>query len=156
MSKVVYTGDAAIAIWAMLMESAQTAKRHPDSYLAATSVHERPLIVCLCGSTRFYKEFTEINYKETMNGRIVLSVGFYPHAQAEMHGEEVGITTHQKFALDQLHKRKIDLADEVFVINVGGYVGKSTHEEIEYALVRRKPIRWLEPDKIPDWFLQDR
>ena len=64
-----------------------------------------------------------------MAGKIVLSVGFYPHAQDEMHGEDVGVTPEQKAALDILHLRKIDLADEVLVLNVGGYIGESTRRE---------------------------
>lgn len=106
----------------------------------------RPRIVCLCGSTRFYTAFQEANYLETMAGRIVLSVGFYPHAQAEAHGEERGCTPEQKIALDELHKRKIDLADEVLVLNVSGYVGRSTWSEIDYARQHGKPVRWLEPE----------
>jgi hypothetical protein len=105
----------------------------------------RPLIVCLCGSTRFYQAFQEANYRETMAGRIVLSVGFYPHASEQAHGQQRGCTDAEKVALDQLHKRKIDLADEVYVLNVGGYVGDSTRSEIEYAKAGGKPIRWLEP-----------
>ena len=59
----------------------------------------RPTIVCLCGSTRFYEAFQRANFEETMAGKIVLSVGFYPHAQDEMHGEDVGVTPEQKAAL---------------------------------------------------------
>jgi hypothetical protein len=105
-----------------------------------------PKIVCLCGSTRFYEEFQRANFRETMLGNIVLSVGFYPHAESSKaaHGEDVGITSEQKISLDELHKRKIDLADEVLVLNVGGYVGDSTRSEIAYALANNKPVRWLE------------
>jgi len=106
-----------------------------------------PRVVCLCGSTRFYKQFMEHNYLETMAGNIVLSVGFYPHAIDEMHGEGVGITPEQKEALDQLHLRKIDLADEVLILNVGGYIGQSTARELAYALEHGKYIRFLEPEK---------
>lgn len=74
-----------------------------------------------------------------------MSVGFYPHATAEHgHGEGVGHDSQQKIMLDELHKRKIDLADEVFVINVGGYIGESTASEIKYAKQLGKPIRYLE------------
>jgi hypothetical protein len=104
-----------------------------------------PRIVCLCGSTRFYEEFQQWNFALTMQGHIVLSVGFYPHAQDEVHGEDKGVTAEQKVALDELHKRKIDLADEVFVINVGGYIGDSTRSEIEYAMVHDKNVTYLEP-----------
>lgn len=106
----------------------------------------KPRIVCLCGSTRFYEAFQQANYSETMAGRIVLSVGFYPHSSAiHGHGEGVGHNSVEKVALDELHKRKIDLADEVFVLNVGGYIGESTRSEIEYALAHDKPVRYLEP-----------
>ena len=104
----------------------------------------RPRIVCLCGSTRFYEFFQRANYELTMAGKIVLSVGFYPHAQKEMHSEQCGCTPEQKIALDELHKRKIDLADEVYVLNVDGYIGESTRSEIEYAEKLGKPIRYAE------------
>ena len=104
----------------------------------------RPKIVCLCGSTRFYQAFQRANYEETMAGRIVLSVGFYWHASKEAHGEAWGCTPEQKIALDVLHKQKIDMADEILVLNVGGYVGDSTRSEMEHAIARGKPVRWLE------------
>lgn len=104
----------------------------------------RPTITCLCGSTRFYEAFQRANYEETMAGRIVLSVGFYPHRAAQAHGETVGCTPEQKEALDRLHLQKIDLADEILVLNVGGYIGESTRREILHARRSGKPIRWLE------------
>lgn len=110
----------------------------------------RPTITVLCGSTRFYDEFQQANYDLTMAGHIVLSVDFYPHAKAEHgHGEGVGHDSTEKVALDELHKRKIDLADEVLVLNVAtdehpnGYIGESTRSEIEYAEKVGKPIRYL-------------
>lgn len=78
---------------------------------------ERPRIVCLCGSTRFYEAFQRANYEETMAGRIVLSVGHYPNAPDDAHCEKLGCTPEEKAKLDELHKRKIDLADEVLVLN---------------------------------------
>lgn len=107
---------------------------------------QRPRIVCLCGSTRFFPRFMEANYRETMAGRVVLSVGFYPHASEEAHGEAVGITSEQKEKLDQLHLRKIDLADEILVLNQDGYVGESTAREVLYATSTGKDVRWLEPE----------
>lgn len=106
--------------------------------------HFNPEIVCLCGSTRFYDEFQQANYDLTMKGLIVLSVGFYPHAK-HGHGEGVGHDSAEKLALDNLHKRKIDLADWVYVLNVGGYIGESTRSEIEYAEKIDRPVRYLEP-----------
>jgi hypothetical protein len=107
--------------------------------------YKRPKIVCLCGSTRFYEEFQRQNYLETMAGNIVLSVGHYPNAPADFFGHFGGCTPEQKIALDELHKRKIDLADEVFILNVNGYIGDSTESERQYALWANKKVRYLEP-----------
>lgn len=105
-----------------------------------------PKIVCLCGSTRFYQEFQEANFKETMAGNIVLSVGFYPHAQKEAHhSEDVGVTKQEKVDLDELHKRKIDLCDEIYIINKDKYIGDSTLSELAYARTLNKTVRYLEP-----------
>ena len=124
-----------------------------DCYCKTHTCRERrntmanPTIVCLCGSTRFHKQFVRANYEETMAGKIVLSVGFYPHGD---HGESLGCTSEQKKMLDVLHLRKIDLADEVLVLNVDGYIGESTKNEIFHAWVHNKRIRWAEPDKAID------
>lgn len=105
---------------------------------------ERPMVVCLCGSTRFYPAFQQANFVETMKGNIVLSVGFYPHSSTQAHGQEIGITPEQKEDLDLLHLRKIDLADEVLILNVDGYIGPSTARELVYARAMGKKIRFLE------------
>jgi hypothetical protein len=103
-----------------------------------------PPIVCLCGSTRFYDQFQQANYERTMAGEIVLSVGFYPHAKAEHgHGEGVGHDSDEKIALDELHKRKVDLADYVLVVSdESGYFGDSTASEIRYAAGHGKPVQF--------------
>jgi hypothetical protein len=106
-----------------------------------------PEIVCLCGSTRFYKEFQEANYRETMAGNIVLSVGFYPHSSEQAHGESIGITPEQKKGLDRLHFRKIELADRVLILNVDGYIGQSTANELAYARKLGKRVEFLEPER---------
>ena len=105
---------------------------------------DRPQIVCLCGSSRFYDEYQQANYDRTMAGEIVLSIGFYPHAKAEHgHGEGVGHDSTEKVALDELHKRKIDLADYVLVVSdETGYFGTSTLGEIIYANDRGKPVKF--------------
>ena len=102
-----------------------------------------PKIVCLCGSTRFSDAFKEANLKETIAGNIVLSIGCDTKSDKELMvlGE---LTKEAKERLDQLHKRKIDLADEILVLNVGGYIGDSTRSEIEYAQKMNKSIRLLE------------
>ena len=106
-----------------------------------------PEIACLCGSTRYYDQFQQAYYDLTMRGEIVLSVGFYPHAKAEHgHGEGVGHDSAEKTALDELHKRKIDLADYVLVVSdETGYFGESTKGEIRYAVDRGKPVRFTQP-----------
>lgn len=103
---------------------------------------KRPTVVCLCGSTRFLDQFREAEKLETLAGRIVLSIGVAvrdndPFWEGK---DQVKI----KEELDWLHKRKIDMADQILVINVGGYYGSSTRSEIEYALATGKPIRWWE------------
>lgn len=108
------------------------------------AIENGPEVVCLCGGTRFYDEFQRANYRLTMAGKIVLTVGFYPH-NAQVHGEGVGATSDEKVALDELHKRKIDLAHRVFVLNVDGYIGDSTRGEIAYAERHGVPVEYLEP-----------
>lgn len=101
---------------------------------------EKPTIICLCGSTRFIIEFDEINRKFTLQGKIVLSVGVFGHSES---GGQGALTDDTKSGLDELHLRKIDLADEVFVLNVGGYIGDSTRNEIAYARKIGKPVAYL-------------
>ena len=104
-------------------------------------------VITLCGSTRFRRAFEEANKRLTLAGNIVISVGLYGHAgDAEVwEGMDEDTLTQTKVMLDDMHKRKIDMADEIFVINVGGYVGESTRSEIAYAEATGKPVRYLEP-----------
>lgn len=102
---------------------------------------KRPKIVCLCGSTHFKSHFEHWNRKLTHEGVIVLTVGSFPHVDGMMEVLEVaGI----KKRLDELHLRKIDLADEVLILNVNGYIGHSTQNELNYARKKKKKIRFLE------------
>ena len=103
-------------------------------------------VVTLCGSTRFKDEFMEVQKKLTLEGYIVISVGVFGHSGDEEVWENMdeGTLTKTKEMLDDMHKRKIDMADEIFVINVGGYVGSSTKSEIEYARKTGKAVRYLE------------
>ena len=96
-------------------------------------------IVTLCGSTRFKDAFLEAQKRLTLAGNIVISVGLFGHA-----GDEEVWTEGVKEMLDDMHKRKIDMADEIFVLNVGGYIGSSTRSEIEYARATGKVVRYLE------------
>ena len=107
---------------------------------------DRPRIVCLCGSTRFMEAFRAANLRETIAGRIVLSIGCDTKSDSDLLalGE---LTPESKAALDALHKRKIDMADDILVLNVGGYIGQSTRSEIDHAIARGKGVRYLEPDE---------
>ncbi len=103
-------------------------------------------VITLCGSTRFKEEFLEVQKNLTLKGYIVLSVGLFGHAgdQEVWEGMDEGTYTETKRMLDDMHKRKIDMAGEIFVVNPGGYIGESTRSEIEYAREKGKKIRYLE------------
>lgn len=98
-------------------------------------------VVTLCGSTKFKEDFMRIQRELTLKGYIVLSVGIFGHADGEYCKV---ITPDVKRMLDDMHKRKIDMADIVYVINRDGYIGKSTANEIKYATSKGKPIRYME------------
>lgn len=104
-----------------------------------------PIIVCLCGSTRFKDAFQKANLRETLAGKIVLSIGCDTRSDQEIFGYmsefELNLI---KTRLDELHLRKIDLADEVLILNVDGYIGESTQRELDYAKAQEgKTIRFL-------------
>lgn len=106
----------------------------------------RPTITVLCGSTRFRKAFDEANLWLTLSGHIVLSIGVDMRNDSDhpsLRDLDEDVLEGVKRNLDELHKRKIDLADEVFVIDPDGYIGASTRSEIEYATKLGRPIRYL-------------
>jgi hypothetical protein len=105
-----------------------------------------PTVVCLCGSMRFYEAFRRAEYAAELSGQIALLPAFSPDVADHKHGGNVAITAEQKTACDEIHKRKIDISDEILVLNVGGYVGESTWSEIRYARQTGKRVRWLEPE----------
>ena len=111
---------------------------------------ERPIIVCLCGSTRFFDTFSKLNLEETLAGKIVLSIATDRSSENKIFESLNAVDFElQKEKLAQLHFCKIDLADEILVVNVGGYVGESTTREVQYAQTLGKKIRWLELEHIP-------
>lgn len=99
-------------------------------------------VITLCGSTRFKEAFLQEQKRLTLAGNIVLSVGLFGHS-----GDDEVWSEGTKAMLDDMHRRKIDMADEIFVINVGGYIGESTRNEIAYAKSQGITIRYLEYDK---------
>lgn len=108
---------------------------------------ERPTIVCLCGSTKFKEAFEKASMDETFAGKIVLSVGAFGH-----HLPDFDMSGDLKKKLDELHLRKIELADEVLFLNVGDYLGESSLRELQHARFRQKKVRFLEtPTKWQDF-----
>jgi hypothetical protein len=103
-------------------------------------------VVTLCGSTRFKEQFMQVQKELTLKGCIVISVGLFGHAGGSEVWENMdeNTLTKTKEMLDDMHKRKIDMSDEIFVINVGGYIGESTKSEIEYAKKIGKIVNYLE------------
>ena len=103
-------------------------------------------VITLCGSTKFKDEFLKAQKDLTLQGNIVISVGLFGHSGDSEVWENMdeGTLTKTKEMLDDMHKRKIDMSDEIFVINVGGYIGASTKSEIEYAKKNNKVVRYLE------------
>ena len=105
---------------------------------------DRPKIICLCGSSRFIDQIAIMGWMLEKEGAIVLGLHLlpanYPDVQPNHQAEAEGL----KEKMDELHKRKIDLADEILIMNVNGYIGESTRSEIEYTKKLGKPIKYLE------------
>ena len=99
-------------------------------------------VITLCGSTRFKDAFLETQKRLTLEGNIVISVGLFGHS-----GDDEVWKEGTKEMLDNMHKRKIDMSDGIFVINVGGYIGDSTRSEIDYAIKNGKTVEYLDPIK---------
>lgn len=107
----------------------------------------RPIVVTLCGSTRFSEAFRTARFLETIGGKIVLTIGcdlrsdddLWPRAMTDSYREVI------KRELDELHLAKIDMSDEVLILNVGGYIGESTRRELDHAVATGKVVRYLEP-----------
>jgi len=96
-------------------------------------------VITLCGSVKFKDEFLVVQKKLSLEGNIVLSVGFFDFNKDDILTDEI------KQMLGDMHKRKIDMADEIYVINKDGYIGESTKSEIEYAIKTGKKVNYLEP-----------
>lgn len=103
--------------------------------------NNRPKIITLCGSVRFTHAYQLQQLQLSLRGWIVLTVGI----DVKKADAFLGMTEDDKKRLDELHLRKIDLSDAIMVLNVDGYVGQSTEDEIVYALQHEKRIDWLEP-----------
>jgi hypothetical protein len=116
----------------------------------------RPLIVTLIGSSRFKEEHERAQREETLLGKIVIPMGMYGHLEGLDQDGSI------KAMLDVLHRRKIDISDEVLLVNPGGYVGPSTLSELLYSNQAGKYLTATNPtaftfsdsvrkDHIPFW-----
>jgi hypothetical protein len=98
-------------------------------------------IVCLCGSTKFKEAFELANKKESIKGNIVLTVAMFGHLEGlDMKGED-------KIMFDNLHMDKIELSNEVLILDVDNYIGESTQRELDYAIKLGKKIRYLSKEQ---------
>ena len=104
----------------------------------STTINNKYNIITLCGSIKFKNEFMKVQEKLTLEGNIVFTPNFFNNIKKE----EISLDT--KKMLDEMHKQKIEMSDEIYVINCGGYIGESTKSEIEYARTKGKKISYLE------------
>ena len=102
------------------------------------SMQHKYNIITLCGSIKFKDEFIKVQEKLTLDGNIVFTPNFFTSIKKEQIDEKT------KQMLDEMHKQKIDMSDEIYVINFEGYIGESTKSEIEYAKTKGKKISYLE------------
>ena len=102
-----------------------------------TIVNNKYNIITLCGSIKFKEEFMNVQEKLILEGNIVFTPNFFKNSEAE-------ITAKKRKMLDEMHRQKIDMSNEIYVINLGGYIGESTKSEIEYAKANGKKISYLE------------
>jgi hypothetical protein len=130
------------AVWAILRGAGIT---DADEFFAAEPTlpeePERPYVICLCGSTRFWRTFQIAGLEQTLEGNIVLSIGAASGTDDDhFHGLPADEYEQLKTRLDELHLRKIKMADGVLVLDVGGYIGESTQREIDHAVGLGKPV----------------
>lgn len=148
------TADAQRAAEELRRDNLRLAARDPD--LLAVYAYElgqddaarsdAPPVVCICGSTRFAETMNEVSERLTLDGKIVVRPEVVTYSDAD---DPQRRDPAVKKALDELHKRKIDLAGEVFVVDVDGYVGESTRSEIAYAEAAGKPVRYYTTAALP-------
>ena len=93
-------------------------------------------IITLCGSTRFFETFLEVNNKLTSKGYIVLSIGVVKSKAIMLDKSDPELLK----MLDALHREEIAISDSIFVIDVDSYIGESTKSEIEFAEKHGKRI----------------
>lgn len=109
---------------------------------APQSVEGEGKVITLCGSTRFEAEFAEANQRLTMDGCVVISLGAFRLPDLPDY-DSAADNLNLKGRLGAVHFQKIRMADEVYIVDPGGYVGESTRREIAYAESLGKRVRYL-------------
>jgi hypothetical protein len=104
-------------------------------------------VITLCGSTRFEAEFAEVNQRLTMDGYVVISLGMFSLPDLTGYGWTAD-SRDLRGRLGGLHFQKIRMADEVYIVDPGGYLGESTRREIAYAKELGKPVRYLSRERL--------
>ncbi|MED3647793.1 hypothetical protein P4475_13470 [Halalkalibacterium halodurans] len=99
-------------------------------------------VITLCGSTKFKRQFEQASAYLTLKGHVVLSVGFFEQS------EGIEITEEQVQMFENIHRRKIEMSDEIFALDVDGYIGRSTRKEIEFATSKGMPIRYYSESEL--------
>ena len=113
---------------------------------APQSAEGEAKVITLCGSTKFEAEFAEVNQRLTMEGCVVISLGMF--SLPELTGYDWAVDgSALKARLATVHLQKVRMADEVYVVDPGGYVGESTRREIAYAESLGKPVRYLSRER---------
>ena len=103
-------------------------------------------VVTLCGSTTFKDAINAENSRLTQAGCLVISLGLFGHTDLPDYDWDTDASD-MKRTLDAIHAQKIDMADRIHVVNVGGYYGESTAREIAYARAAGKRVTFMETDK---------
>lgn len=110
---------------------------------------DKPKVITLCGSSRFV-DIMAVEAWRLERDEHVIAMGL--HLLPQWYAADIPdhLAEHEGCAkeMDELHLRKIDISDEIFVVNVGGYIGESTKREIEYTRKQNKPVIYLEEDKV--------
>lgn len=128
-------------------------ERMPKEQIASSSVLPQDRdklptnrkIITLVGSTKYPEAFVEWAARLTFDeNATVLSITIPGHALGKTW------TDAQLANLTAAHRDKIVLADEIFVLDVGSYLGESVRDEIAFAESIGKPVRYLSVE-YPGW-----
>lgn len=101
------------------------------------------MIITLCGSARFEQAFKDWSELLGLNGHAAFTLAVYPSDKGD---KKDWYTQEQKRALDLCHFEKIIASRAVLILNVGGYIGESTSNELAFARRFDKLVYWLEED----------